>query len=337
MKKIFGYLAIVLAATCLQACDRNDEVADEPQGTVLISISPEDARARAAVTDDDINTFRILMFDKKDSRGLRFNFYYDDMLTKSDQLQLKVYKGDFDIVFVANEAHDSRLHAALSGLVTGTPLSELESEYFIASSFNDTDYLPIAGIARNVKIIDDNKLQVGAGPVVTSVWSIKPYLKRLAVRIDLNVTTKESWVWDNLLKFSVTKLPEKVFLLEQTAAGANIYNNTGAYAAAREIAKSETDYLWDGAATKGTWVKQRIIVPSSVFADKTTENKAITIEAYLNGVPAMKATLGKNINASDFTSPRNTHYTFNGELKQSGVTFYVTVTPWRDAQNVDLE
>lgn len=340
MKNTIIYATLIFTALFITGCSDKEEQHDpvDTNQPIYISMSHEDIHTRATITDYDINTFRILLFDRKGTRGLRFNFYYENMLAANKELILKIYKGDFDFVFIANEAADTRLHTVLSSLPTGTQLSSLETEYFVASSFNDTDYLPITGIARNVKIIEDNKLQVNGGSIITSTWSIRSYLKRLAVRIDMTVTTSSQWVWDNFQRFSISNLPQKVFLLEESISNAPIYNNTGVYSSARNITLSNLDsYGWNGATLAGTWKKARIIVPSNIFADKSTESKAITINAYMTGIAAVKATLGKNISGSDYTSPRNICYTFTGEVQQDGISFSVEAEAWPSAQNVDLE
>ena len=337
MKKCFLHLFAALLTLSAAGCADDGEPRRETEEPVYIVMSPQEALTRAGATDDDISTFRVLLFERTNGRGLRYNFYYDDFLNASRTLVLTVHTGAFDFVFVANEAGDTRLHNVLENLATGAQLSSLDSEYFSAASFTDTDYVPMAGVARNVNIIEDYKLQVDGGAAITTSWDIGPYLKRLAVRIDFNVATADSWVWNNLTSFQIDNLPSKVYLFEQNVSSQAIYNNDGTYTAARSFTTADCDSGTGWSGGTGTWKKARIIVPSNVFTPAATKANAITVKANLLGVSPVSVALGRALGTNDYTSPRGTYYTFNGTLQQAEIKFTVEVASWGAVQNVDME
>jgi len=193
---------------------------------------------------------------------------------------------------------------------------------------------------RNVEIKRDNFLVItdelnNKKDTVDGAWKVQ--LKRLAVRMLLRISSPEEWFWNSLEEVELINIPKKVYLFDDNANGTPLYNVTGTNdfeTSPRKI----TDFDTKGKVySNWVWEKQRIIIPSSIFANKTDRSKAITFQLKLKAVSSPRLTPIGFDGTTDYTSPANTYYRIYGTLKEDHINFSIDVKNWEDEEPVNME
>lgn len=320
MEKGLIFLLTLLSLSGMVSCVTSLEQSEAEKESAVIHLStPVVTRA---VTDDDIDYFRIIMY-KAGTKQLAYNLYYK-MDTTARPVSIKVRLGVYDIVFVANEHNDPRLHGVLGNLPWNSGFSVIESEYFSSSSINSQSVIPMAGVARGANIKDEKTVEIG-GQTIVGTWDISDYLYRLAVKVDLKLTAARPWYWEAMNGVRITRVPSKVYLFEEKAGGAKLYNDAEYESAYRFIPFSDMTTQLSG--TNYIATKERIILPSSVFANKTDPDKALLFQVDLADVPLRSGTLGVD-EPRDYTAPRNRHFSLNGTFDDDAVNFHIQIVDW---------
>ena len=377
---LFSLIAIT---NLLVSCTResfneigNKVVAGEP-ATIELAMSggTRGLLPLTGILDDDaISSLRIMIFNSASggSGTLAYNFMLSpselsDMNNSSIPYKMAITTGNFDFVFIANEDSDTELRGVntltqiLNAYTVGSnTLSNIMSEYFSSSAFQNGITIPMTAIFRNAKVNINNTVTLsGETSPQTPPWRVE--VERAAIRVDLIMKTTEPYSAANLSAFQITNVPNKVYLFSADENNTTLYNVTGSGSfeadspvlSYRSISGNDGDIFTTDAngdyfeesssaisfvetpAGSGEyyWYK-RIILPSSMFNPASTEANAMLMSAIVSG-RSSSATLGDDI--LGYTADRNNRYRIEGTLKAAQpIEFTVTVTPWGQTNKIPV-
>lgn len=341
MKKLRPHIILMLLCAALfypTSCSEDTRAASGQDDRITVRIAPTGeapAPSGDVLPDNAISTFRLLIFNASTGR-LAYNKLFDMSL---NPVSIEIQTGDYRVAFIANEDSDQDVSEALNALTVGTAnVTDLHTIAFDASSFSDSKNIPMAGYVENVSFAGEGRLSVG-GIATPTPWDISPYLLRLGVRVDLHLTTNYEAVWTNFTGMRIENIPSKVYLLSHRVDnGVAIVNNNGSsYASARSISAASGDNGTAFTPIDGEsgyeWAKARIILPSNVFADADNAGKALRFCAVFDNEGVMSATVGVGESQGDYTAPRNTHFSLEGEVNDL-INFSVSIASWGDKVDV---
>lgn len=251
-------------------------------------------------------------------------------------------------------------------------MRDLDNIMFNRRAFNANKHIPMAGIKRNIEVIgpmhwidhyDDNdpatyktynKDDVDYKPMPVSIV-------RLGVRVDVVLRTLKEDIKNEVDGITFINIPEEVPLLptyEDTSKFGNPICNA-------EIPTGDTnsepndytytfkeiqgDSLWTKLADDTyIWTKTRVIMPSAVFSDPTKAANAISLRLRLKTKNMDDVALGINTPRTtpvpptedgdlppknDYTLPRNTRLTLEGNIRDYSLFISISVRGWTDVKS----
>ncbi|NDV56898.1 hypothetical protein D0T85_02055 [Bacteroides sp. 519] len=332
--------------------DTNDDDGDDTE----VSVDPGIVRDFSeAVTDSSYIVFRILAFDHNKNMKCTHNFYYG--YANDSIFRFYIKKGTYDFVFIANEVSDENASRKLQliGNRNADRIDELKNIFFDHTAFDSKKHIPMVAVKKEIEVLGDT-LYMDNGTQYEGVMPIA--MTRLAVRVDVTLTTEVELVKRDFQEISFTNIPSRVPLLATEADWTTPIHNanfasdrTGSpyiYVKAKGD-KPDWEQYTEAGVKKYRWSKDRIIIPSSTFSDPTQAANAITFRAKLKNNREVKAPLGwytPNTSAidpdpiettqPDYTLPRNTRITFKGELTDY-IRFDITIRGWGTRVDVPVE
>jgi hypothetical protein len=350
MKQLVGILLGLIVLVTAVSCLDEETVAQEGQ-LVTVTLSPASGAPGTRSLDADnppqpnpdldaadrrITQFPILVFST--TGGLVENFYTTDIATRNPWT-IRLYGGTYHFVFIANEGSagdNSGTDQQWNTLKTFTgSLTQLENIAFPSSAFADTKDIPMSAICKDVQLLGDNQYKIGGGGTQTGTWPVT--VTRLGVRVDVRLHTALAQKVQDFTGLEFHNVPTSVPVLEQTTGGTptDLLSPAGYESSPfRPVLKANgdtpdfTDIGTGPQAGEKEWKKTRVILPSSVFADNTDPDKGIEVHVIYGGTSA-KAVLAPDP-ATSYTQPRNTYYTFDAELVNSGAQpqLFITAQSW---------
>ena len=359
LKHWICFLAI-LATPWLISCSESTDEPESPKATLQFS-------PFSVLTGDEddpdyaVSSLRVLIFKPGDYAHYNFPI---DLSTAIQPYTIEIDQGTYDFVFIANEDSDPTLAAELAGYNVNHTLTELAGKYFDSSSIRNDYTIPMTRIYRNVRVAGNNEVYLDGSAVrQTSPWPVE--VDRTCIRIDLFMETTIETMVNGFTSLQLANVPNKVYVLPENLSGQTNYNVTGsssfetltsAVLVYRSFANNRGDeYTYRGPTVddvdytikvvnpglsftkesdgKWHWYK-RIILPETVFADKTDKDSGIELQVIVNG-NTYKLTLS-NQAETDFTIKRNVRYKVTGTLTANYITFEVSVKPWGKNENEDI-
>lgn len=290
--------------------------------------------------DDEIKSVRILAFHSG-TGFLKFNSGKLDLNMNDLPLRIQIMTGTYDFVFIANEhsVTDNSLTSRLDQwqALTQKKLQHVDDEFFLFRAFDTSKEIPATSLYRNVRIIGNDELNyydTETNLWITingnnQVWEVN--VERSGIRIDLNIMVDKT-LSEDIKGIRFANVPDKVPFFEyKTIDNSQIYNESGygityplCYISIDEFTKKDIDN-----DNMSEFKLERIILPSSVFAQHTNSEKGIVIEINLESAPdkPLKAIIGCDI-PDDYTSPRNIHYKITGKVEKSVILLDVLPEEW---------
>jgi len=336
-------LALFLLPALL-SCVKEDNPAVCPEGEpVEISLTAANS-ARLPTGNDldfEIKSLRVFAFHALTGR-LAYNSGMIDMFDHSGPFTFGIMTGRYDFVFITNEhaAADGQLSTSLDGWTSANQLNDLDPETFPFNAFSNEKSLPATSVYKSVDITGNRELSyydpatqatVNVNPVHNPLWMVE--VERLAVRIDLRLQIDESMDPD-ITGIQFANLPGKVPFFERKMLDNSPIHNEGGYAVTYPLSYIPIErFTKTGPDNNGRYqyTLERIILPSSVFAESTNAAKAITIEVHRASEPQkpLRKAIGQAI-PDDYTSPRNLYYQITGNIRIDGpgeVSLFAIVIP----------
>lgn len=344
----------------LMAMSCTKEAPVEESETAILQISPRSSVPGYHIDgiDDTITSFRVMVFPK--GMPVRYNKTID--LTNNNPFTLTIEPNLYDFVFIANEDSDTRLQGILS-TYSGT-VTNIMSEYFESSAFQNDYSIPMTRIIRNVRVAPDNKVYIGGSPTAQpAIWPVE--VTRAGIRVDLFMETTDPTVAaaSGFSKLEIIRVPSRAYLFDTnetsphinvtgstsfetyTATSAPAYRtlayNKGDVKGSKEeefagdvdytLSEGNLSFAQDG--TKYVWYK-RIILPYTAFANANTPDYGIKLRATVFGLP-YTLTLS-NQAEDDYIIPRNSRYKITATLNPDYITFSVSVKNWGANTNVEI-
>ncbi|MCD7932949.1 MAG: hypothetical protein LUH15_17240 [Tannerellaceae bacterium] len=226
-------------------------------------------------------------------------------------------------------------------------LSQLESSSFASTAFNSIQNIPMASVYRNIEIdavqglSEDGITFIAADQ--TTPWEVE--IERLGVRADITLQTKFATVAQDFQALQFDNIPDKVYILSQDKSGTLQYN-TGSYEITpRNINLSDGDtgytsgMILNNSTNTYEWKKTRVILPKSIFPNKTDESQGVQMTAKYNTANDQTAALGPLNNCSDgdhgYNLPGNHYLTVNGMLNLN-IDLTLDVMNWKTALDENL-
>lgn len=334
MKGVMNLLHLGVAGlVCLASCIAENEITEEamPDGkNVRLGIN---TRSFSDGTDEQVNTIRIIQVARTIAQSVKSNRFIN---SPTDPLSVEGLTGNYDIYVIANENNDGSRLTTLDNVKSLSELKEIVLPYTVANRSQTN--IPMLGVVENVTIgLPDN-----GQPSSTNLGTVKVgdvnkgntlpvTLTRLAVRIDLTIKSKS---FADLSSVSFTGLPDGISLFGNEYEPAT--NKQQEVTVNRNVFANVTPVSGGYISEKK---KEAIIMPSYLFVPTTDENKAASVEVYLDGKPVpFKAKIGHAALPSavtkDYTLHPNTHYTLTALIAGDELTIESQVRNW-DTNEVD--
>ncbi|MCD8176157.1 MAG: hypothetical protein LUE98_01505 [Tannerellaceae bacterium] len=350
IQKYAVYLHGLLLGCCvLTGCIKDDySGGNNEQELVGISFASGQITDPNFTTDPDdiVSEFRVMAFGSADGK-LYLNKYFDFTTNFSNPIEIQIYAGTYDIIFIANEKSDNNLHLSLDAMDNTSQLSQLESSSFASTAFNSIQNIPMASVYRNIEIdavqglSEDGITFIAADQ--TTPWEVE--IERLGLRADITLQTKFATVAQDFQALQFDNIPDKVYILSQDKSGTLQYN-TGSYEITpRNINLSDGDtgytsgMILNNSTNTYEWKKTRVILPKSIFPDKTDESQGVQMTAKYNTANDQTAALGPLNNCSDgdhcYNLPGNHYLTVNGMLNLN-IDLTLDVMNWKTALDESL-
>lgn len=324
--RIFLLPVLLFLGSCIrEKCQ--EEITPRFNRPLLLNIS---AKARSSsghagdIADRAISVMRVLIYDSK-SGNLVFNHFIPEV---SDTIPLYISKGKYDFAFIANENSDKRLADELAALTPGVDRkSDLQKMWFSASAFSRDKDIPMVTIVEDVAAIDDECYQTSTMPsALTGVWVV--WMERLGIRLDMTLRLNPAQYSEFIggCKMHFSNVPDRVYLVS------GIPNYKRALALERVISIGPDDMvcLLDPENEHPCEITaRRIILPESVFAEKTNAANALmlTIGLGVDDTVSAKISLDPGV---DYTMPRNCYLNVSGCVKTSDFTIDATIMNWTE-------
>jgi len=360
LKQLMCFLAVLATPWLISCSESADEPVSNPKATLQFS-------PFSLLTGDEeepdyaVSSLRVLIFSPGSYTFYNFPI---DLSTAIQPYTIQIDQGTYDFVFIANEDSDPALAAELANYNVSNTLSELAGKYFDSASIRNNYTIPMTRIYRNVRVAGNNEVYLnGSSTKQETPWPVE--VDRASIRVDLFMETTDETMVDGFTSLQVANVPNKVYLLPENLIGQRNYNVTGSSSfetltasvleyrsfdndegdayAYRGPTENDVDYTIkivnpglsftkesDG---KWHWYK-RIILPETVFADKTDEDSGIELQVMVYD-QTYRLTLS-NQAETDFTIPRNVRYKVTGTLTANYITFEVSVKPWGKNENQDI-
>lgn len=330
MKKITRLLPVVFIIL-FHSCIKEEIPVPEtgPEAAITIAAGTSASRSTRGFGDTDpadntLEQLRILIFNGGGG-SLVENIHIPDINVKNPYT-IEIPTGTYDFVFIGNEDSDSGLTLLLDAFTTSNTISDLETLSFDAAAFDSSKKIPMAYTERGIQIIDDNTYKrVDDTANQTGTWEV--LLKRLAMRLDVKITTENSVKAADFKKLVISNIPTHVPVLETDASGNTLYNGGASGSSSLTITKANGDTGSFDQNARGVyeWVASRLILPSTVFTSDA-ESDALTLEChYVQGETSVSP-LKTGID-DYYQVPRNTFITATMAITPS-LTVYVGVEDW---------
>jgi hypothetical protein len=334
----------LLLGWMLSSCiDENENLGGE--ALVTISLAPAQSEPDATDTrgygdgsiglqpeDNHILEFRVLAF--RASTGLlQYNAYLPN-ISGNTPLVMNMVADTYDFVFIANEGSDANLHTRLEAYIPGSSYkmrSNIESETFASTAFDENKPIPMSAFVKNVEVIGNQQYKIDGGSLLTAnPWNVA--LTRLAIRVDIRLFTESSTKATTFQQIEFHNVPSTVPILAQKKD--NSYTtNGGTYETTHYPVISTANDGGGGFASTTTpsagyvWTKSRIILPSSYFTPTTTKANGIQVKVKYTSGSDGEFVLAADA-ATNFTAPRNTYYVVFATLTMSGNDVFITAPDW---------
>lgn len=289
----------------------------ETRDSGFFSDGDEDGSAE----DRAISELRVLIF--RETGSLAYNKYTEDL---SAPFHINVMTGTYDFVFIANEKSDPNLSSRLNSF--NSSLSDIYNLSFASTAFDENRNIPMSHIEKNVQVLGQGKYKLSGEDEKSGTWNV--ILTRLGIRIDLLLKTKDITKRNVFDGIKIKRLPKTVPIFPFNNSGDEIYNDNVGYV--EKLIEKGGGFSPSGDDPEDyEWSKRRIILPSSIFSNKSTEEKSILIEAIYNNslVAPNSATLGPRITEPvDYTAPRNNYFIFNGRINKEKLEINLIPSAW---------
>lgn len=326
---------IFLPLFLLAACTHEMEVPVEATGVpVELRLAPIDTRGGEAGDPRDaaIREFRLIVF--RGDGSVAYNQFTENLATPGENpVSLNMMTGTYDFVFIANEGMGTAaddMHTILANYYGARTLATLFDEAFPSDMFGTSINIPMTHIERNVQVKPGGvvKLTGNTNDTPANSWTVE--LVRLGIRLDLTLKASHGLA-QHFEAIELANIPDKTYLFPTKADGTT-RTYEGAYepTSTRRILKVNLNSSMMSPPA-GTWIRERIILPASVFADKADASKAVTLLAKMDDRPDLTGTIGL-AEPADYTAPRNNWFKLNGTL-QDYLDFTVSVEPWDQGNN----
>lgn len=311
--------------------------------------------------DEAITSLRMMVF--RTGSYIMYNEKID--LANNNPFTIKIDKGTYDFVFIANEDSDESLHSGKTltevlDAYAGRSVSDITAEYFDSSAFRNDYSIPMTSIYRNVQVIDDRSINNNGTPV-SGTWEVK--VVRSGIRVDLFIVTENETMAEGFQKLEVVKVPKIAYLFDtsETTPAVNVTGASSFETYTASSAPSYRTYLYNEGDEKGPhapefegdvtyeltpsdqvfvkdgdkwyWYK-RIILPYTAFTPVGTGDNGIQLRVTVWGRP-YTLTLSNQAN-TDYTIKRNSRYNVTGILNPSYIEFKVSVKPWGPNDNQEI-
>ena len=279
-----------------------------------------------------------------------------DMSNNNIPYRINILPGNYDFVFIANEDSDTELRGGtqtltqiLDAYTTSNTRTNIMNEYFSSSAFQNDLTIPMTAIFRNTTVSSSNTITLaGKSTPEAPPWQVE--VERAGIRIDLTLWTDKPVTAQRFEKIQMVNVPNRVYMFDvkednttQNYNDSNYEPVTPTILSYRTINKGDSlsvsglplvpdlditgnvilypdtkDFEPDPLKSPGYFVwHKRIILPSSYFFDKTDGDKAILMQAVVNG-NAVGGKLGGAVTTANpygYNAPRNQRYRIVGEVK----------------------
>lgn len=350
--------SLIVCVAVLASCSQEVDPTRQDDQDVLITIG---AGTRADAPDKSdyscIGTLRVLGY--KTSNGvLAFNELVVDGNPLSTNTKyedkIKVKKGEFTFVFIANEHTDATLEAELADNNKVYTIHDFKGLSFDESAFSaSSQYIPMISFKENVNVKGDNELEYENETFTeTNVWPVE--LKRLGVKVRLHLVVPEndplvymkSGTIYEPIDYYYNNVPTQVFLGDKTDNSAFLKNdytyttspfwgflikrddittlpNKDTYPVEALIPANHYCY---GSNTID--VSNVVILPESYFTPLTNKDKGV--ELVVHDGSGAKSRKGRIFIDTGYALPRNTFIDVVAKVEDAGLKFNYTVTDWDD-------
>ncbi|NDV80637.1 hypothetical protein [Bacteroides sp. 51] len=326
-----------------------------------------------AVTDSSYTVFRILVFDKatQECKHNYYYGYTTDTIFRI-KIKPGIYDLVFIANEISDQNNPNPNNASQQlqdfGNVMKNYMQDLDNIMFNRRAFDANKHIPMAGIKRNIEVLgpmhwidhyDDND------PATYKTYNkddadYKPMpvsIVRLGVRVDVVLKTLKEEIKDEVDGITFINIPEEVPLLptyEETSKFGNpICNAEVPTGNTNSAPYTYTEILGDSLWTKledesYIWTKTRVIMPSAVFLNPTKAANAISLRLRLKTKNMDDVPLGINTPRTtpvpptegsdlppknDYTLPRNTRLTFEGNIRDYSLYISISVRGWTEAKS----
>lgn len=346
VRRMYGLIAFTLFIVVLASCEDETFNKDIKEGFILIdgfSTRSYEGPETGDPEDDEVNTLRVLAFDKITNECKTNYLYYGSAVT--DIIRHPVKQGEYNFFFIANEPSDLNTKDELNAITIGTNFSEFQKIAFPEKAFTSKSAIPMISGIENVNILSGGKFTVNGGSEQT-VLTIN--LRRLAARIDVILNSKvdlgDGTEPDKDIFRSVTfsNLPDRVPLVwglpsnppvsvppatdtwqpidpDLAYTGDPIQSINRTYSVIDDPDYFGPTIIHPTPINGMVWSKtiKRVIVPSNFFSDKDNDNKAVefTVNLVDKYNPSCKL---KIISEPDpvYTLPANSKLLLTGNIKE---------------------